>query len=248
MICALALLLVGNALAHADALGFASGSDVGNRLGGATLVMLVILIGGRIVPSFTRNWLAKQDPNSPAPPQFNSVDRIALISTTVALLAWAFAPEAPPTPWLELTAGGAIAARLARWRGTKSLAEPLLWVLHLDYGWLAIALLLLGLNGLTPLLPHTAAIHALTVGSIGTMTLAVMTRATLGHTGRALVAGKRTTAIYAMITIAALLRLLAPVFGPRYSVALWLSAVAWCSAFGGFALFYFPELMRPDRP
>jgi len=245
MIGALALLLVGNALTHADALGFGSTSEVGIRLGVATLLMLVSLIGGRIVPSFTHNWLVKQDPNSPTPAHFDSVDRIALMIAAVALLSWVLAPEAPPTPWLELAAGGALAARLARWRGEKTLSEPLLWVLHLGYGWLSIGLLLLGLNGLTPLLPPTTALHALTVGGIGTMTLAVMTRASLGHTGRALVAGKRTIAIYAMITIAALLRLLAPVLGTHYSLTLSLSAVAWCGAFGGFALFYFRALTRP---
>ncbi len=245
MIGALALLLAGNALTHVDALGFASASDAGNRLGVATLLMLVSLIGGRIVPSFTHNWLVKQGPNSPTPAQFDSVDRIALFATAVALLTWAFAPDSPPAPWLELAACGALAARLARWRGERTLAEPLLWILHLGYAWLSVGLLLLGLNGLAPLLPPTAALHALTVGAIGTMTLAVMTRASLGHTGRALVAGKRTIAIYAVITMAALLRLLAPVLGPHYSLALSLSAVAWCGAFGGFALFYFKALTRP---
>jgi uncharacterized protein involved in response to NO len=242
---ALALLLIGNALTHSDALGFASAGDVGNRLGVATLLMLVSLIGGRIVPSFTRNWLVKQAPNTPTPAQFDLVDRIALATTAGALLAWAVAPEAEPTSWLELAAGSALAARLARWRGEKTLAEPLLWSLHLGYGWLCIGLLLLGLNGLTPLLPPTTALHALTVGAIGTMTLAVMTRASLGHTGRALVAGPRTTTIYVMITLAVLLRLMAPLLGPNYVLGLSLSAIAWCGAFGGFALFYLRPLTHP---
>lgn len=245
MVGALALLLIGNALTHADAVGLSSASEVGNRLGVATLLMLVSLIGGRIVPSFTRNWLVKQAPNTATPAQFDYVDRIALVTTVVALLAWALTPEGALTPWLELAAGGALAARLARWQGERTLAEPLLWVLHLAYGWLSIGLLLLGLNGVTPLLPPTAALHALTVGAIGTMTLAVMTRATLGHTGRALVAGPRTTAIYAMITLAALLRLMAPLLGSHYVLALSLSAVTWCGAFGGFVLFYFRPLTRP---
>ena len=149
MVGALALLLIGNALTHSDALGFASVDGVGNRLGVATLLVLVSLIGGRIVPSFTRNWLVKQDPNTATPAQFDLVDRIALATTVIALLAWAFAPESGSTPWFELAAGGALAARLARWRGEKTLPEPLLWVLHLGYGWLSIGLLLLGLNGLT---------------------------------------------------------------------------------------------------
>jgi uncharacterized protein involved in response to NO len=245
MVGALALLLIGNALTYSDALGFASTGALGNRLGVATLLMLVSLIGGRIVPSFTHNWLVKQDPNTATPAKFDLLDRIALAAMVVALLAWAVAPEMRPTPWFELAAGGALAARLARWRGEKTLPEPLLWSLHLGYGWLSVGLLLLGLTGLTPLLPSTSALHALTVGAIGTMTLAVMTRASLGHTGRALVAGARTTAIYVMITLAVLLRLMAPLLGAHYVLALSLSAVAWCGAFGGFALFYYRPLTRP---
>lgn len=121
-------------------------------------------------------------------------------------------PKAKWEPWLELAAGIAHAARFARWRGGKTLREPLLWVLHLGYGWLSLGLLLLGFNSLASMLPQTTALHALTVGAIGTMTLAVMTRASLGHTGRALVAGPRMTTIYAPITLAAVLRVLAPLF------------------------------------
>lgn len=241
MVGALALLLLGDALTHFDAVRF---EDVGNRLGVATLLMLISLIGGRIIPSFTRNWLVKQDPGSETPAAFGVVDRFALAMTVVALLAWAIAPEAKATSWLGLGAGCALAARLLRWRGEKTSSEPLLWALHLGYGWLAIGFLALGLNGLIPLLPSTTVMHALTVGAIGTMTLAVMTRASLGHTGRALVAGPRTTAIYVMITTATILRLIAPLFGAHYVVGLTLAAAAWCGAFGCFVLFYFGPLTR----
>ncbi len=120
-----------------------------------------------------------------------------------------------------------------------------MWVLHLGYGWLSMGLVLLGANILVPLLPQTAALHALTVGAIGTMTLGVMTRASLGHTGRALTAGLRTTAIYVLITLATLLRLLAPLLGAHYIAGLSLAAAAWCAAFGGFVLFYLQPLTQP---
>lgn len=241
MVGALTLLLFGNALTHFDAVRF---GDIGNRLGVATLLVLISLIGGRIIPSFTRNWLVKQDPTSKTPAAFGVVDQFALAITVVALLAWAMAPDDKVTSWLGLGAGCALAARLLRWRGEKTSSEPLLWVLHLGYGWLAIGLLAVGLNGLIPLAPPTTVMHALTVGAIGTMTLAVMTRASLGHTGRALVAGPRTKAIYFMITAAAILRLFAPLFGAHYVVGLTLAATAWCGAFSCFVLFYFSPLTQ----
>lgn len=241
MVGALLSLLIGNAVTHYDAVRF---GDIGGRLGVATLLMLISLIGGRIVPSFTRNWLVKQDPNSKLPASFSIVDQAALAMTVIALFVWTIAPESEATSWLALGAGVALALRLLRWRGENILSEPLLWVLHLGYGWLAIGLLILALNGFTPLLPPTSVIHALTVGAIGTMTLAVMTRASLGHTGRALVAGPRTTMIYILITAAAILRLFAPLFGAYYLVGLTLAVVSWCGAFGSFAVFYFRPLSQ----
>ena len=93
------------------------------------------------------------------------------------------------TAWSTIIAGSAIGLRMSRWQWHRTTREPLLLILHVGYGWLVIGLVLLGLNGLLNVLPTTAALHALTVGAIGTMTLAVMTRASLGHTGRPLVAG-----------------------------------------------------------
>ena len=120
-------------------------------------------------------------------------------------------------------------------------------VLHLGYGWLALGFILLGSSDFIAWLPTTAALHALTAGAIGTMTLAVMTRASLGHTGGALTAGRGTVAIYALVTLAALLRVLAPFGAAEYLVLLCLAGAAWSGAFGLFVVLYGPALMRP-RP
>ena len=245
MLLALGALLAGNALVHAEPLGLAATAELGNRLGLATLLMLITLVGGRIVPSFTRNWLVRERPEIAAPGVFSLLDRAALTIVAAALAIWVVAPDSAPAPWAELAAGLAVAVRLARWRGIAVLREPLLWVLHLGYGWLALGLVLLAADGLAPLLPTTTALHALTVGAIGTMTLGVMTRASLGHTGRELVAGPRTTAIYALVTLAALLRLAAPLGGAHYLLLLWLAGAAGTGAFGLFALGYGGPLMRP---
>jgi len=246
MVGALTLLLVGNALVHAEALGWSASGELGNRIGIATLLMLISLIGGRIVPSFTRNWLTRQRPDRTAPASsFGWADRGALGATALAVIAWVAAPEAATTAWLALIAAVAQGVRLVRWRGAGTWREPLLWVLHLGYGWLALGFLLLAVNGFAPLLPATAALHAFTVGAIGTMTLAVMTRASLGHTGRKLTAGRGTTAIYVLVTVAALLRLLAPLAGAQYLLVLNLAGGAWAGAFGLFVVLYGPPLLTP---
>ncbi len=244
---ALTLLLLGNLLVHLGSLGWPDLELPGLRLGVATLLLLIGLIGGRIIPSFTRNWLVKNRPGGKLPAPFGMIDRIGMGALAIALLAWVVIPDTLVTPLAAIAGGLGIAIRMSRWCGLATLREPLLLVLHLGYGWLAVGLLLLAGNGFWPVMPTTAALHALTVGCIGTMTLAVMTRASLGHTGRPLVAGPRTTAIYGLITLAAVLRLLAPLAGGAYVMTLWLAGLAWSGAFGLFALSYAPPLMT-SRP
>ena len=244
MVVALTLLLLGNLLVHLDAVGAADTADIGNRLGIATLVMLINFVGGRIVPSFTRNWLARERPEVSSPASFGVLDRVVVALVALALLCWLLLPDSPIAPWVEVAGGLAVLVRLVRWRGEATWSEPLVWVLHLGYGWVAIGLLLLGVNAWLAALPETTALHALTVGAIGTMTLAVMTRASLGHTGRPLTAGRGTTAIYVLIAAAAVLRLVAPL-GAQHMTLLWLSAAAWSGAFGLFVVLFAKPLTAP---
>jgi len=245
MLGALGSLLISNFLVHLETLGAPASAALGNRWGIATLLALISLIGGRIIPSFTRNWLVKQRPEIALPAPFGMIDRVALVLTLAALVFSVVAPSGRVLPWAALAAGVALSLRLRRWRGLATWREPLLIVLHLGYGWLAFGFLLLALDAFLPWLPQTGALHALTVGAIGTMTLAVMTRATLGHSGRPLTAGAGTTAIYVLITLAALLRLSAPFAGVHYLRVLVLAGTAWSAAFLLFAALYAPLLMRP---
>ncbi|MGD9617250.1 MAG: NnrS family protein [Alphaproteobacteria bacterium] len=245
MLVALALLLGANLLVHLEALGVADTAALGNRLGIATLLMLIALVGGRIVPSFTRNWLTKQRPGVRPPAPESALDRAALIVTALGLALWAFAPDTDFSGWALIAAGVAAGLRLARWRGLHTAADPLLLILHVGYAWLALGLLLLGAERVFLMLPFGAALHVLTVGAIGTMTLAVMTRASLGHTGRPLITGPATLAIYGLITIAAVLRLAAP-FDPEIMAPLLsASGAAWSGAFALFAVFYGGALTQP---
>ncbi len=239
MVAALALLFTGNLLTHLEAMDLAATGAIGARVGVATLVMLIALIGGRITPSFTRNWLVKNSPAGVEPASFGGLDRFALAATLVALIAWVAFPDARLTAVPLIVAGAALFLRLIRWRGVSTRAEPMLFVLHLGYGWVPLGFLLMGGNELLGVTAPAAPLHALTVGAIGTMTLAVMTRATRGHTGRPLLADRWTAAIYVAITLAAILRIGAPFTGEHHFAALAVAGGMWSLAYGLFVVLYF---------
>ena len=245
IVAALTVLLAANALVH---LGPVAGFDpqIGLRLGAGTFAVLIALVGGRVTPSFTRNWLGKRkEQRLPAPTGVG--DRLVLAATVLAMLAWTVRPDWTVTAGLAAAAGAGNLWRLARWRGHRTWREPLLLVLHLGYLWLAVALCLLGAAGLTAAVPDTSALHALTAGAMGTMPLAVMTRATLGHTGHALTAGAGTVAIFALAIAAGALRVAAPLAPSLYMPLLAASAAAWIAAFALFFVLYLPLWLRPRR-
>lgn len=230
-------LLVANALTHADAVGLAATGQIGQRLGIGIVILLIGLVGGRIIPSFTLNWLKKRG-ESNLPASFGALDRGALGLAAAALAMWVIAPESQIGGAALIAAGVASLVRLARWRGQLTLVEPLVWSLHLGFVWVPIGLLLVGLGAFLPDVPQVAGVHALTAGATGGMTLAVMTRATLGHTGRPLTADVWTAAIYALVAAAAALRVAAPFLADVYLALLWTSGLAWSTAFGLFVARY----------
>lgn len=231
-----------NALDHLANAGVLAGS-LGQDLALAVAAVLISLIGGRIVPSFTRNWLAKRGAASlPAP--FGALDNAALLTTALAMGGTVVFPGERTVGMLLCAAGALLAARLWRWRGLATMREPILFILHLGYGWLAASLVLMGLSAAGGAVPDQAAVHALTAGAIGTMTLAVMTRASLGHTGRAIVADRWIVAIYVLVTVGAALRVAALYSGGLYAAMLVSGGAAWSGAFLLFAARFAPVLFR----
>jgi uncharacterized protein involved in response to NO len=218
--------------------------DLGLRAGVAGLVALIVLIGGRITPSFTHSWLLRT--GSPAlPASFGAADVIGLLASGLALLSWIAAPGAKVTALLFLVATAALVVRLGRWEGIRIWREPLLLVLHVGYGFVPLGFLLGAVAILVPgSLGGTAALHAWTVGAVGLMTLGVMTRATRGHTGRALTASPVTVTIYGAMMAAALLRIGAGVFPEDYMLLIGAAGAAWSAAFTLFLFEYAPMLLR----
>jgi uncharacterized protein involved in response to NO len=236
-----------NGVDHAAASGLVTDPMLGIRAGIALVLLMISLIGGRIIPSFTRNWLAKHGATKGLPSQPGRFDFAVIALTAAALLAWIAAPEARPTGAVLLLAGLAQAARLSRWAGLRAARDPLVLILHIGFAWLPLGLLLLGGSILLPSIPPSAAIHALTGGAMATMILAVMTRATLGHTGRELRASGPTILIYALVTLGAVLRVAASLSFVPYAGGLALAGLAWGGAFLLFLLVYGPILSRPRQ-
>ena len=243
---ALGMFASANVLWHLGVLS-GGGSQFGYRWGVAVIALLLGLIGGRITPSFTLNWLAKTDRKT-FDTAVGIIDKIALGSLGLALAAWLVAPVTKFTGLLLIIAAFFHLARLSRWKGWRTTAEPLVAILHVGYLWLPVSLLLLGASVLNPVLiaPSTA-IHALTAGAAGVMTLAVMTRATLGHTGRTLHADKMTVLIYMLVNIGAGARLVAPLFPEIYGFALIGASMLWSMAFVLFAIVYGRYLITPKN-
>lgn len=238
-----AVFALGNLLFHVEAI-VSGAAAYGTRIGIAAAVMLVALIGGRVVPSFTANWLRPRGPGA-MPVPFDRFDGVVIAASAIALASWVALPEARAVGAVLLGAGLLQTARLWRWAGWRTMGESLVLVLHVAYLFVPLGFLLLGatLLGVLPI-PASAALHAWTVGALGLMTLAIMTRASLGHTGRMLTAGRGQQIVYAGAVIAALARI-AMGFGRAEIVFLHIAMLGWLVAFVGFTIVYFPILARP---
>lgn len=239
-----ALLAVVNIAFHLEA-HFRGLAEYSTRAGVGLVVTLVCVIGGRIVPSFTRNWLARRAPG-PLPVPFGRFDVVTMVAHVLAMLAWVVAPSGRVVAGALAVAGLLHLIRLARWAGYRTFSDRLVLILHVAYAFVPVGFFLSALSALDLVVPG-AGVHAWTGGAIGTMTLAVMSRASLGHTGQALSASFFTQIIYASIVIAAVARICAALDPDRSIPLLTVSGFAWTVAFVGFALAYAPLLCRARK-
>lgn len=243
----LAAMTIGNALFHLGTAGHVAFDPLAAARDAMLVVaVLIAIIGGRIVPAFTHNWIHLKRAGSPLPRRVPWLDAASVLSIVIfALFSFLRLPEA--LQGLAAAVAATLnAARLWLWRGTSTRSEPIVWVLHVGYAWLVVGLALSAASALELGVPGSLASHAIGTGAAGTMIMAVMSRASLGHTGRPLVAPKLIVWAYLLLTLAATLRVLGPLVAPsQQGPVLTAAALAWIAAFSLFAAVYAPILTTP---
>jgi uncharacterized protein involved in response to NO len=244
IVAVISLLALFNLAFHLEA-HFSGLAEYATRAGIAVVITLIALIGGRIIPSFTRNWLAKRGAGTmPAP--FGRFDMATIATSGIVLAFWVVRPLDRGTGGLLLICGCLHIVRLVRWTGHRTFADRLVLILHVAYAFVPAGFILAALSAFDVTVPG-AGIHAWTGGAIGTMTLAVMSRATLGHTGQPLEASAGTHLVYAAVIVAALARVCAALEPAHASPLLMIAGTAWVTAFFGFAAAYSSALWSPRR-
>lgn len=249
LLAALAALWGGDLLCHLDWTGLRPGAaEAGLRLGLGALCVLIAVIGGRVTPAFTRNAMRRDGVESGLPRSLGVLEAIAIGGACLTTALWALGDAGPVASVAALGTGVAQLGRAALWRPLWALRQPILWSLHLGMTMLGLGWLALGLGWAGLAIPESAALHLLAIGAVGGMTLAMMSRAALGHTGRPLRAPTPVALAYALVALSALIRFAGPVVLPVfYAEALRLAALLWITAFALFALSYWPILTGPRR-
>ena len=208
------------------------------------VVLLMVAIGGRITPAFTRNWLNRHGADPAAVRSWSAVDNLSMLSTLAVLVMLVVGA---PVVWTSIAAFLAAAAngsRLLGWAGWKVHSDPLMWILHLGYAWIPVGLLLLGLSAWIDAVTPSAWLHAVGTGAMGILILGVMSRVCLGHTGRPLKLPATLVPAFWLVIVATILRVAAAMTLLPYRPAVIAAGLAWMAAFTIFAIAYWPIVTR----
>ncbi len=216
------------------------------RLGLSAIAVYLLLIGGRVTPNFTRNWM-KQNGVEALPAPAGLADTIGIIAPVLSLAVWTVLGDQPVSGALFIVGALAIFARLMRWHGWRTIKEPIVAILHIGYLWIAVWFALMALAILTDMMPLTSALHGLTSGAIGTMTLAIMSRASLGHSGLPIKAGGFLIMVYSLMMIGAVLRISASFLPGDYTVLVGVAGLMWGAAYLMFAIGFAPLFFRARK-
>ena len=238
----LLVLCAGNGAFHANVAWFGASEALRAAIG--MFALIIALVGGRIVPAFTQSGVRAAGRTvaiGPAP----YLDRVAIIVLLAAVLADSGGIAATPCAILAGAAALLHGVRLFRWKGWRAIDLPLVWMLHAGYAWIVIGAALLAAKHLGVAHP-SAALHAWGAGAVGTMLIAVMSRASLGHGGRDLVADATTVAAGTLVIVGATLRVVgALVDSSVHHLLLTAGGIAWCAGYLTFAVRYVPIWLRP---
>jgi uncharacterized protein involved in response to NO len=242
MLVILAALFAANLATHLDALGVASGwARRGSLAAVDVVVLLVTMIGGRVFPMFTRN--ATGDGSIRSHPR---LDVLTIAGMAILVVVDLVAPDGTIAAVGAAAVGTCAAARAAHWGTRRTLRSPILWILHAGYAWGPLGLLFRAVTIVDPSIPRSLATHAWTVGAIGGLTLGMMARVALGHTGRPLVVAKPVAWAFVAINLAAIARVAGPLVHPSwYPAALLVAGALWTVAFLLFLAVYTPILVKP---
>ena len=214
------------------------------RAGIGVVLLLVTVVGGRIVPSFTANALRRRGIEAEIR-SHPAIEAVTIVSMALAVVVDAMAPWHWAAGAIATVAALAQAARLSGWRSLRTLDEPIVWVLHAAYAWLPLGLALKAMYLLVGVAWAAQWLHALTIGAAATMILAVMTRASLGHSGRPLVVARSIAVAYLLLLASALARVFGPTLFPSsYVATVEAAALLWLAAFAIYVVAYAPILTR----
>lgn len=222
--------------AGADALFLTGHEALAQRAGFGLALVLITLVGGRVTPAFSRNWL-KARGGGAAIPAFGRIDAIAMGATILATVSWIALPDRPISGALALVAAVLLALRLVRWRGWAVASEPLLLALHMGYAWLPVSFALIAAQGLGAPVDTVQVAHSIGAGAVGGMTMIVMIRAVLGHANRPIAGNGVDVAILGAVHLGAALRVMAPLFDDPM-MPIHVSGTVWALGFAGFFLRY----------
>lgn len=234
----LLLLAGGNGLIHADKLGLlVDSASTGLQLIIATIIILILVIAGRVFPFFTERGLTGvliiKNP---------LLDGLAIGSAALVFILQLIHISGTLLALVALATGVANIARISSWYDRKIWYVPLLWILYAGYGWIILGFLLTTLSAYAIVSPSLA-LHAFTLGGIGVLTLGMMARVSLGHTGRVLKASNAIAIAFVLLNVAALLRVLLPIALPAwYNGLMYLTTLSWLAAFALFVFVYAPIL------
>jgi uncharacterized protein involved in response to NO len=239
----LLVLFVLNGVIHLAALGALPGALARQAcvIGVDVVATIALIIAGRVLPMFTRNATGVASIRS-----VPILDTLSVVGAVTLVVADVAAFETGPTSLVAGVTGLLVFARTLHWGAWHSRSNPLLWILHTGHAWIAVGLLLRALSGLTGAFSGSSATHALTVGAIGSLTLGMMVRVALGHTGRVLVASKPVAMSFVILSAAAIVRVAGPVLVPeKYFLAVLISGLLWTTAFAIYLICFTPALVSP---